>query len=109
MLTIFKPWRSGLDLKTAEQSWEDAFYRHTFTATQLKLMNNFNLRYECLDARDDFHAELRRKEAEVHRENETFAHTNGDEEYENEADDLLDWFVSHEDDFLEPSATRECK
>ncbi len=29
-----------------------------FNAKDIQLMKNFNLRYECLDARDDFHATL---------------------------------------------------
>ena len=35
-----------------------AFVRFSFTPCQQELMKFFNLRYECLDARDDFHAEL---------------------------------------------------
>ena len=30
-------------------------------AIQKQLMRNFHLRYECLDARDDFHAQLIKK------------------------------------------------
>ena len=32
MLTLFKPWRSGEDLKSTEYSWDDTFNDHTFTA-----------------------------------------------------------------------------
>ena len=32
MLALFKPWRSGLELKTQEQSWDDAFSTHSFSA-----------------------------------------------------------------------------
>ncbi len=28
MLTLFRPWRSGLDLKQQGESWEDAFQKH---------------------------------------------------------------------------------
>ena len=59
MLTLFKPWRSGKDLKDEIQSWDEAFTNHEFTQRQLEIMNNFNLRYECLDARDDFSTQLR--------------------------------------------------
>ncbi len=59
MLTLFRPWRSGLDLKQQGESWEDAFQKHEFTDDQLRLMKNFNLKYECLDERDDYHAQLR--------------------------------------------------
>ena len=58
MLTLFKPWRSGLELKTQEQSWDDAFSTHGFSARQTDIMRYMNIRYECLDARDDFHAQL---------------------------------------------------
>ena len=54
MLTLFAPWRDGKDLKKKDQSWDSAFRAYAFTLQQKKLMENFNLRYECLDARDDF-------------------------------------------------------
>jgi len=60
MLTLFKPWQSGQCLKQPLQLWDDAFHAFNFTDCQKHLMQNFNLRYECLDARDDFHA--RRKD-----------------------------------------------
>jgi hypothetical protein len=62
MLSLFKPWRSGKDLKSNEQSWDQSFLGHEFTKRQLEIIKYFNLRYECLDARDDFSA--RRKSGE---------------------------------------------
>jgi hypothetical protein len=59
MLTLFKPWRSGYDLKTENQTWDESFLSYEFTERQKTLIANFNIRYECLDARDDFHAQLR--------------------------------------------------
>ena len=59
-LTLFKPWRSGLDLKTKFNSWNEAFMSHSFSMRQLELMKNMNIRYECLDAWDDFHAQLKK-------------------------------------------------
>jgi Helitron helicase-like domain at N-terminus/PIF1-like helicase len=56
MLTLFKPWRNGTHLKDSNKSWDDSFMSHAFTERQAELMGNFNLRYECLDARDDFTA-----------------------------------------------------
>ncbi|PPQ72163.1 hypothetical protein CVT24_002414 [Panaeolus cyanescens] len=56
MLTFFKPWRTGVDLKPASMTWEHAFDDYTFTDRQLQLMDNFNVRYECYDAKDDFYA-----------------------------------------------------
>ena len=60
MLTLFKPWRSGASLKTAEQSWDDAFSVHSFATTQCQYMNNMHLKYECVDAQDDYHALLKK-------------------------------------------------
>ena len=62
MLTLFEPWRHGKDLRHEDESWEYAFCRFSFTPRQQELMKFFNLRYECLDAQDDFHAELKRRE-----------------------------------------------
>ncbi|THU78492.1 hypothetical protein K435DRAFT_699919, partial [Dendrothele bispora CBS 962.96] len=57
MLTFFKPWRSGKDLKTPDQTWERAFLTHKFDVRYQEMMNNFEVRYECLDSRDDFRAQ----------------------------------------------------
>jgi hypothetical protein len=61
MLTFFCPWRTGLDLRSSHQTWEDAFNAFEFTARQRQLMNNFNIRYECYDAKDDFSAQYKSK------------------------------------------------
>jgi hypothetical protein len=61
MLTLFFPWREALCIKKPSQTWESAFDAYKFTTRQKQLMCNFNLRYECLDARDDFHAQLKKK------------------------------------------------
>ncbi|TRM55967.1 hypothetical protein BD626DRAFT_379658, partial [Schizophyllum amplum] len=54
MLMFFKPWRTGGDLKKKEQTWEEAFEAHPFTDDERQLMIQFNVRWECLDGRDDF-------------------------------------------------------
>ena len=64
MLTLFKPWRTGYDLKSADETWEYAFDNYNFSNRQMNLMNNFNLRYECLDARDDYSAQMKDSEKE---------------------------------------------
>jgi hypothetical protein len=56
MLTFFKPWRSGKDLKKKLESWDKSFMTHEFTKRQLEIMKYFNVKYECLDARDDYSA-----------------------------------------------------
>jgi hypothetical protein len=56
MLTLFKPWRSGNDLKRVEHTWDESFSSYKFNERSQEVMNNLQLRYECLDSRDDFHA-----------------------------------------------------
>ena len=60
MLVLFKPWRRGCTLKNKKDTWDETFLQHTFTDRQTQLMQNFNIKYECLDARDDYHAQLRK-------------------------------------------------
>ena len=60
MLALFKPWRSGLDLRNDINSWDETFMSHEFSVRQLELMKNMNIRYECLDSRDDFHTQLKK-------------------------------------------------
>lgn len=59
MLAFFKPWRTGGDLRTKMQTWTDAFTSYAFKSRELEVMRNFNVQYECLDARDDFSSKLR--------------------------------------------------
>jgi hypothetical protein len=61
MLTLFKPWRSGKMLKEENETWDQAFVSYRFNDRDKEIMNNFNLRYECLDARDDYHSALKKK------------------------------------------------
>lgn len=63
MLALFRPWRTGADLKLEEHSWDDAFNKHEFTSEAKDKMKFFNVKYECLDARDDFHARRKAMEA----------------------------------------------
>lgn len=46
-----------------EQSWDDTFVAHKFSLRQQEVMDYFNLRYECMDARDDFHAQMKNADA----------------------------------------------
>ena len=41
MLALFQPWRSGLDLKVSEQSWDDTFVAHKFSSRQQEVMDYF--------------------------------------------------------------------
>jgi len=54
MLTLFKPWRSGKDLKAKMETWDKSFMTQEFNKRQMEIMKFFNVRYECLDARDDY-------------------------------------------------------
>ncbi|KAE9387582.1 hypothetical protein BT96DRAFT_837437, partial [Gymnopus androsaceus JB14] len=50
MLTLFQPWRSGKDLRSAEENWHDAFINYNFNDDCIFSMKNINLRYVCIDA-----------------------------------------------------------
>jgi hypothetical protein len=50
MLTLFKPWRSGEDMKSKDHSWDETFNAYDFTPRQLEIMKYFNIQYECNDA-----------------------------------------------------------
>ena len=63
MLTLFKPWRHGKNLKEVDQSWDEAFTNYKFTPRQNELMRFFNIRYECNDARDDYSKLLKQQNA----------------------------------------------
>jgi len=59
MLTLFQPWRTGHDLKTAKVSWDEAFSDHPFMERQKILLKNMNICHECIDAKDDYYAQLK--------------------------------------------------
>ncbi|KAJ7109036.1 hypothetical protein C8R43DRAFT_846393, partial [Mycena crocata] len=61
MLTLFKPWREPSDLKDPLSTWDQAFKDHQFTERQTELLRNFDVRYECNDARDDHYAQMQKK------------------------------------------------
>ena len=65
MLTVFKPWRKGEDLKSVEMNWDEAFQAHPFSERETCYMLNFNIRYECLDAWDDYHAQMKKSEPTI--------------------------------------------
>src|ERR1700721_3972224 len=63
MLTLFKPWRYGKNLKDDDQSWDEAFTNYKFNPCQTELMRFFNIHYECNDARDDYSKLLKQRNA----------------------------------------------
>ena len=60
MLTLFKPWRKGTDLRSPDCSWDETYNAHVFAESEGLLIKNFNIRYECMDARDDYRAQLKK-------------------------------------------------
>jgi len=60
MLTVFKPWRFGKELKCTDYTWDETFVQHIFTARQKLLMDNFNLQYECNNSRDDYYTKTKK-------------------------------------------------
>ncbi|KAJ3965603.1 hypothetical protein EV361DRAFT_769829, partial [Lentinula raphanica] len=59
MLVLYKPWRSGKDLKQQHESWHEAFSSYEFSDLASIYIKNMNVRYECLDSRDDFRSQLK--------------------------------------------------
>ncbi|KZP10043.1 hypothetical protein FIBSPDRAFT_670438, partial [Athelia psychrophila] len=57
MLSLFKPFRTGLDLKGSDIAWAEEFECHMFDEEATEKMKFFNTKYECADARDDFRAQ----------------------------------------------------
>ena len=61
MLIFFKPWQTGKDLKSGDQNWDDTVKTHKFNTRQLDIIKYFNVWYECLDARDDYAAQMKKR------------------------------------------------
>ncbi|KAF6761072.1 hypothetical protein DFP72DRAFT_804062, partial [Ephemerocybe angulata] len=91
MLTLFCPWRTGIDLRSADVSWEETFNQYEFTERERELMDNFNMRYECYDARDDYTAMLKSAGLGTNKDGDDDDDDEGDELYadngENDEDD----------------------
>ncbi|RPD67656.1 hypothetical protein L226DRAFT_474580, partial [Lentinus tigrinus ALCF2SS1-7] len=57
MLTLFRPWRTGKDLRPGENvMWSEVYDNYNFTERQRSIMKFFHIKYECHDARNDFSA-----------------------------------------------------
>ena len=80
MLTLFKPWRNSGDLKDESESWAEAFTLYEFKFEDKKIMSNFNLHYECLDERDDYHAILKRQSKLKKKQQSSFFQESHEEE-----------------------------
>ncbi len=58
MLALFKPWRRGSNLKSNESVFWHKAFQYSFSVEHVTLIQNFHIKYECLDARDDYRAQL---------------------------------------------------
>jgi hypothetical protein len=99
MLTLFKPWRNGKDLKDTDESWDDQFSRYTFTDRQVDIMKYFNVRYECNDARDDYSAAQKSGKIPETMMSHLFYQS------QDELDDV--YFAAQEEDFLAPEVLQD--
>ncbi|KAF9455472.1 hypothetical protein BDZ94DRAFT_1179897, partial [Collybia nuda] len=99
MLTLFKPWRTGEELKSNSETWDIAFKLHVFSNDELKLMRNFNLKYECNDARDDYYSILKKKKKDA-KMNNTSSNVllNNNDDYINDMD--IDHHDYGDDNFM---------
>ncbi|KAJ3482222.1 hypothetical protein NLI96_g7135 [Meripilus lineatus] len=52
-------WRTGMELKTATQTWQEAFQSAPFPLKAIDVMKNMRSVYECNDARHDFASKRR--------------------------------------------------
>ncbi|KAF5309630.1 hypothetical protein D9611_013937 [Ephemerocybe angulata] len=92
LLTLFVPWRSPLDLKSSCESWDAAFDRYSFSDRHLQIISNMNIRHECYDARDDYHAQLKLQVAAQYDKDADLDTEDEEEECPDDADvaDVLD-------------------
>ncbi|KAJ7153847.1 hypothetical protein C8R46DRAFT_912346, partial [Mycena filopes] len=101
MLTLLKPWRTPADLKDEISTWAQAFKEHTFTPRQRQLIKNFDVRYECNDARDDHFAQMKKKLAEAKKDGKTLWPAGFMPLKDKFSEDLNDFDYGSDDDALE--------
>ena len=46
-------------------SWDEAFQTHPFSESKTRYMQNFNVRYKCLNAWDDYRAQMKKSEPTI--------------------------------------------
>ncbi|EEB95783.1 hypothetical protein MPER_05194 [Moniliophthora perniciosa FA553] len=112
MLTLFKPWRLGHDLKASTDSWADTHAKHEFSEREATLMNNFMIRYECLDARDDYRAQMSKENALQSSWDPLFEQLDNDDDDDyptfDQEDPTLDASKMDTTDFESPAAAQTC-
>ncbi|KAJ7448098.1 hypothetical protein FB451DRAFT_1053975, partial [Mycena latifolia] len=109
MLVLFQPWRSPADLKDAISTWDQAFKAHEFTPRQLQLMKNFNVRYECNDARDDHFAQMKKKMADAKSAGRSMFPANFMTFKDKFADDLNDFDYGSDEEEAENAEDDDCE
>ncbi|KAJ7085288.1 hypothetical protein C8R44DRAFT_752888 [Mycena epipterygia] len=109
MMTLFKPWRSPADLKDSESTWDQIFNEHDFTPRQNELMRNFNVRYECNDARDDHFTTMKKKMAAAEAAGSTVFTTNIMGVKDDFAADLNEFDYGSDDEEMAADITDEQK
>ncbi|KAJ7459305.1 hypothetical protein FB451DRAFT_1046253 [Mycena latifolia] len=92
------PWRSPADLKDSISTWDQAFKEHNFMPRQNQLMRNFNVRYECNDARDNHFAQTKKKMAEAKVAGTSLSPPNFMNYKDKFADDLSNFDYGSDDD-----------
>ena len=70
MLTLLKPWRDAADLLMGHNTWREAFDSYQFDERSVRLLKNFNVLYECLDARHDFATQRKKAQSRTQWDNE---------------------------------------
>ncbi|KAI0054500.1 hypothetical protein BV25DRAFT_1811253, partial [Artomyces pyxidatus] len=53
LLILFKPWRTLQDLRSNNETWCEAYDRHTFSPEARRIISNIHVEHECRDARDN--------------------------------------------------------
>ncbi|TFK61191.1 hypothetical protein BDN72DRAFT_726664, partial [Pluteus cervinus] len=59
MLVLFRPWRTGWQLKARSEEWMESFNNYTFHPRHTEVMKFINVRHECKDAADDYYAQMK--------------------------------------------------
>ncbi|KAJ7844243.1 hypothetical protein B0H14DRAFT_3455688 [Mycena olivaceomarginata] len=100
ILMLFKAWRSPCDLKDTLSTWDQAFQEHEFTTRQKELIKNFDVRYECNDAKDDYFAQMKKKLADARKAGQDLFPTGFLSHKDKFAEDLNDFDYGSDDEDL---------
>ena len=97
-----------MDLKEKTRSWDETFNEYELTKREKQLMRNFNIKYECFDAHDDFRAQMKAGTTPGEWPISCFDEINEDNDFDDlEHDSYTD--PKGEDLLKEPDAKNKCK